>query len=98
MEIGVEFVLGAAIDQPQMIDKTVPRDRRKPRRKAARGVVTGKLAVDREQALLDQIVELVKISGLSISEASATTGQSESLIKVNIHRGIKRLAALVERG
>ena len=43
-------------------------------------------------------IELVKISGLSISEASATTGQSESLIKVNIHRGIKRLAALVERG
>ena len=45
-----------------------------------------------------QAIELVKISGLSISEASATTGQSESLIKVNIHRGIKRLAALVERG
>ena len=43
-------------------------------------------------------IELVKISGLSISEASASTGQSESLIKVNIHRGIKRLAALVERG
>ena len=42
-------------------------------------------------------IELVKIAGLSISEASATTGQSESLIKVNIHRGIKRLAALVER-
>ena len=43
-------------------------------------------------------IELVKISGLSISEASASTGQSESLIKVNIHRGMKRLAALVERG
>lgn len=42
-------------------------------------------------------IELVKIAGLSISEASASTGQSESLIKVNIHRGIKRLAALVER-
>ena len=43
-------------------------------------------------------IELVKIAGLSVSEASASTGQSESLIKVNIHRGIKRLAALVERG
>ena len=43
-------------------------------------------------------IELVKISGLSISEASASTGQSESLIKVNIHRGLKRLAALVEQG
>lgn len=42
-------------------------------------------------------IELVKIEGLSISQASASTGQSESLIKVNIHRGFKRLAALVER-
>ena len=43
-------------------------------------------------------IELVKISGLSISEASAATGQSESLVKVNIHRGLKRLATLVEKG
>ena len=42
-------------------------------------------------------IELVKIEGLSISEASATTGQSESLVKVNIHRGLRRLAALIER-
>ncbi|WP_296677938.1 sigma-70 family RNA polymerase sigma factor [Novosphingobium sp.] len=44
-----------------------------------------------------QAIELVKIEGLSIAEASASTGQSESLIKVNIHRGLKRLAALIER-
>ncbi|MCC6924934.1 sigma-70 family RNA polymerase sigma factor [Novosphingobium sp.] len=42
-------------------------------------------------------IALVKIEGLSISEASASTGQSESAVKVNIHRGLKRLAALVER-
>jgi len=42
-------------------------------------------------------IELVKIEGLSISEAAASCGQSESLIKVNIHRGLKRLAAIVER-
>ena len=42
-------------------------------------------------------IELVKIEGLSISEASASTGQSESLVKVNIHRGLKRLADLIER-
>lgn len=41
-------------------------------------------------------IELVRIEGCSISEASAATGQSESLIKVNIHRGLKRLAALIE--
>ena len=42
-------------------------------------------------------IELVKIEGLSISEASVTTGQSESLVKVNIHRGLRRLTALIER-
>ena len=42
-------------------------------------------------------IELVKIEGLSVSEASASTGQSESLVKVNIHRGLKRLASLIER-
>jgi RNA polymerase sigma-70 factor, ECF subfamily len=37
-------------------------------------------------------IEWVKIEGLSIAEAAAKTGQSESLIKVNIHRGLKALA------
>ena len=42
-------------------------------------------------------IELVKIEGLSVSEAARATGQSESLVKVNIHRGLKRLAALIEK-
>jgi RNA polymerase sigma factor (sigma-70 family) len=42
-------------------------------------------------------IELVRIEGRSVSEASASTGQSESLVKVNIHRGLKRLATLIER-
>ncbi|WP_372730832.1 sigma-70 family RNA polymerase sigma factor [Novosphingobium sp.] len=41
-------------------------------------------------------IELVKIEGLSVTEAALRTGQSESLIKVNIHRGLRKLAALVE--
>lgn len=44
-----------------------------------------------------EAIELVKIEGLSIREASEMTGQSESLVKVNIHRGLKRLSALVEK-
>lgn len=44
-----------------------------------------------------QVIELVKIEGLSIAEASDKTGQSESLVKVNIHRGLKRLSTLIER-
>lgn len=42
-------------------------------------------------------IELVKIEGLSVSEASRASGQSESLIKVNIHRGLKRLTAMIEK-
>ncbi len=38
-------------------------------------------------------IQLVKLEGLSIAEASARTGQSESAVKVNIHRGLKALAA-----
>lgn len=41
-------------------------------------------------------IRAVKIEGLSIDEAAHRCGQSESLIKVNIHRGLRRLAALVE--
>ena len=42
-------------------------------------------------------IELVKIEGLSIAEAAERSGQSESLVKVNIHRGLKKLSALVEK-
>ncbi len=44
-----------------------------------------------------QAIALVKIEGLSIAEASQATGQSESLIKVNIHRGLKKLAHMIEK-
>lgn len=44
-----------------------------------------------------EAIELVKIEGLSIREASDRTGQSESAVKVNIHRGLKKLSALVEK-
>ncbi|MBA4748435.1 MAG: sigma-70 family RNA polymerase sigma factor [Sphingopyxis sp.] len=43
-----------------------------------------------------QAISLVKIEGASIAEAARITGQTESLVKVNIHRGLKRLAQLVE--
>ncbi len=41
-------------------------------------------------------IRLVKIEGLSIAEAALRCGQSEPLVKVNIHRGLRRLAALIE--
>lgn len=41
-------------------------------------------------------VRVVRIEGLSVAEAAARLGQSEALVKVNVHRGIKRMAAMVE--
>jgi RNA polymerase sigma factor (sigma-70 family) len=43
-----------------------------------------------------EAIRLVKLEGYSIEEASRATGQSVSLIKVSIHRGLKRLATIAE--
>jgi RNA polymerase sigma-70 factor, ECF subfamily len=42
-----------------------------------------------------QAIELIKLLGLSVSEAAQQTGLSESALKVQVHRGIKQLTALV---
>jgi RNA polymerase sigma factor (sigma-70 family) len=41
------------------------------------------------------VIRLVKLQGLSIEEASAVTGQSAELVKVNVHRGIKKLISFL---
>ncbi len=43
-----------------------------------------------------EVIRLVKLDGLSIEDAAARTGQSPALVKVNIHRGLARLARLIE--
>jgi RNA polymerase sigma-70 factor (ECF subfamily) len=40
-------------------------------------------------------IEAVKLEGLSVAEAAHRCGISESSVKVNIHRGLKALAALI---
>jgi RNA polymerase sigma factor (sigma-70 family) len=42
-----------------------------------------------------RVIRLVKLDGVSIEDASGATGQSAALVKVNIHRGLKKLAVLV---
>lgn len=63
--------------------------------------IAARISLDRLLGLLppaqERAIALVKIEGLSIAEASAQTGQSESLVKVNIHRGLKKLALLIEK-
>lgn len=62
--------------------------------------VHARLSLDRLLGLLPagqaQAITLVKIEGASIAEAARISGQSESLVKVNIHRGLRKLAGLVE--
>lgn len=41
------------------------------------------------------VIRLVKLRGLSMARASDATGQSVALVKINIHRGLKKMAALV---
>jgi RNA polymerase sigma-70 factor (ECF subfamily) len=44
-----------------------------------------------------RVIRLVKLHGASIEDASGASGQSVALVKVNIHRGMKKLGALVAR-
>lgn len=41
-----------------------------------------------------EALELVKLKEMSLAEASAASGQSVALLKVNVHRAIKRLRGL----
>ena len=43
----------------------------------------------------EKVIRLVKLNGESIAAAAGATGQSASLVKINIHRGLKRLASIV---
>ena len=43
-----------------------------------------------------EAIQLVKLQGYSVEEASQATGQSVSLVKVNIHRGLRRLANIIK--
>ncbi|MBL6751837.1 MAG: sigma-70 family RNA polymerase sigma factor [Nevskia sp.] len=45
-----------------------------------------------------QAIQYVKLDGLSVSEAAARCGMSESAVKVSIHRGLKALALMVSDG
>jgi RNA polymerase sigma-70 factor (ECF subfamily) len=64
------------------------------------GAMLARLSLDRMLAQLPElqarVIAWVKIEGLSIREAAARSGQSESAVKVSIHRGLKKLSALPE--
>ena len=49
---------------------------------------------DRLRGPQAEAIRLVKLQGFSVRDAATITGQSEALIKVNIHRGLAALRAL----
>lgn len=63
--------------------------------------ITARLSLERMFAYLSpaqaEAIRLVKIEGLSTVEAAHASGQSESLVKVNVHRGLKKLSSLIEK-
>jgi RNA polymerase sigma-70 factor, ECF subfamily len=56
------------------------------------GQLTGALSPGQKEA-----IELVKIREMSLAEASAVSGQSVASLKVNIHRAIKKMRAVLAR-
>ncbi len=58
------------------------------------------ISIDRLLQLLPEkqarSIKLVKIDGHSVEEAARIAGQSQSSVKMNIMRGIRKLSALVE--
>jgi RNA polymerase sigma factor (sigma-70 family) len=62
--------------------------------------VHARLNIDRLLAALPprqaEAIRLVKLEGRSVDEASSASGQSVSLIKVNIHRGMQRMTKIME--
>ena len=81
-------------DEEDAIGMDIPAEPEEP-------AIAARLSLDRLFSYLPKAqakaIELVKVEGLSISEASRASGQSESLVKVNIHRGLKKLAAMIEK-
>lgn len=66
----------------------------------ASGAVIARLSLER---LMDNLpaaqaaaITLTKVEGCSIAETARLCGQSEAAVKVNIHRGIKKLRVMIE--
>lgn len=71
-----------------------------PPQPSGEGPVVARLSLE---SLLDRLpqkqveaIVLVRIQGLSIPEAAHRCGQSEGMIKINIHRGLNKMRRMVE--
>jgi RNA polymerase sigma-70 factor (ECF subfamily) len=53
--------------------------------------------LSRLPAAMRRAIRAVKLDGLSVAEAASRFGMSESAVRVNVHRGLKALAAALAR-
>lgn len=63
---------------------------------STRAAVLLELLLERANPAQAQVIRLVKLRGASVEEASRISGQSQSLVKVNIHRGLKRIGQALD--
>jgi RNA polymerase sigma-70 factor (ECF subfamily) len=62
---------------------------------AARAAILLELLLSEVKPSQAQVIKLVKLQGATVEEASSVSGQSPSLVKVNIHRGLKSIARVL---
>jgi RNA polymerase sigma factor (sigma-70 family) len=63
--------------------------------------IAAAISIERMLKMLSQTqqasITLVKLQGYSVAEAAAMSGMTESNVKMNIMRGIRKMSALVEK-
>lgn len=62
---------------------------------AARAAILLDLLLAEVKPSQAQVIKLVKLHGATVEEASSISEQSPSLVKVNIHRGLKRIGQML---
>jgi RNA polymerase sigma-70 factor (ECF subfamily) len=62
---------------------------------AARAAILLELLLSEVKPAQALVIKLVKLHDASVEEASSASGQSPSLVKVNIHRGLKRIGQML---
>lgn len=62
---------------------------------AARAVILLDILLDEVKPAQAQVIRMVKIHGASVDEAARLSGQTRALVKVNIHRGLKRIGRVL---
>jgi RNA polymerase sigma-70 factor (ECF subfamily) len=80
----------ASLDELEEHESPASDDREEHAARRDLGVLLGAIPAAQREAIV-----LTKIEGLSIAEVSARTGASVAAVKVQVHRGLKKLAELV---